>query len=126
MRAKTIVFLVKRNLKMRVKLEEHTCVITRGENDPKYYGTLQGRGESNLLHALKIELNKQGFDFIKKRMWKDGHMVDDMQQYLRERSPVNGRQLCIYNDAWAVEGANDLYNDTGTGTFRVVNLLEAA
>ena len=109
---------------MRVNLKKHACVVTRGKNDPKYYGTLQGRGESNFLHALKTELNKQGFDFIKKRMWKDGHWVDDIQQYLRERSPVNGRQLCIFNGAWAFEGANDPYNDTGTVTLPVVNLCE--
>ena len=36
-----------------------------------------------------------------------------MQQYLRERKPVNGRQLGIYNEAWAIEGANDAYNDRG-------------
>ena len=109
---------------MEVKLEDRACVIVRGANDPKYYGTRHAKGESSLLHALKNELNKRGFDFIKKRMWKDGHLVNDMQQYLRERKPVNGCQLGIYNDAWAIEGANDAYNDRGCVTLSVFNLCK--
>lgn len=108
---------------MKIKLKRNVCVVTRESNDPKFYGTTGAKGESNLLHAVKTKLNKQGFDFVKKRMWKDGHMVDDMQQYLRERSPVNGRQLCIYNSRWAIEGANDPYNETGKVTLTVENLL---
>ena len=109
---------------MEVELEDSTCVVLRSGNDPKYYGTRRAAGESKLLHALKMELNKRGFDFIKKRMWRDGHMVDDMQQYIRERRPVGGRQLCIFNNAWATEGANDAYNDRGCVTLSVVDLCE--
>jgi len=104
---------------MKIQINTSTCVITREPNDPKYYGTVNAKGESNLLHAIKTKLNALGYDFIKKRMWKDGHMVDDMQQYLRERKPVNGRQLCIYNDAWAIQGANDPYNEQDVVTLTV-------
>tara|TARA_R110000824_G_scaffold214719_1_gene400950 strand:+ start:1364 stop:1693 length:330 start_codon:yes stop_codon:yes gene_type:complete len=107
---------------MEIQLKENSCVVTREPDDPKFYGTVGAKGESNLLHALKTKLNDQGFDFIKKRMWKDGHLVDDMQQYLRERVPVNGRQLCIYNDAWAIQGANDPYNEKGDVTLAVHNM----
>jgi len=107
---------------MKIQLKQNKCVVTRESKDPKFYGTINAKGESNLLHVLKTKLNEQGFDFIKKRMWKDGHLVDDMQQYLRERVPVKGRQLCIYNDAWAIQGANDPYNEKGEVTLAVHNL----
>ena len=43
--------------------------------------------ESNLLYHIKEELIKMGFDVIKKRMWKDGHIVGtDQTQYIRERN----------------------------------------
>ena len=42
--------------------------------------------ESTLLYYIKEELIKMGFDVIKKRMWKDGHLVGgDETQYIRER-----------------------------------------
>tara|TARA_Y100001936_G_scaffold25620_1_gene23642 strand:- start:8302 stop:8691 length:390 start_codon:yes stop_codon:yes gene_type:complete len=43
--------------------------------------------ESTLLYHVKEELIKMGFDVIKKRMWKDGHLMgDDETQYIRERN----------------------------------------
>ena len=98
---------------MKVTLTDNACVIEHEEGDRKHYGIRNAAGESSLLYALKTHLNAKGYDFIKKRMWKDGHMVDDMQQYLRERKPVNGRQLGIYNGRWAIEGADEELNRTG-------------
>lgn len=102
---------------MRVELQPGKCVVTREDGDKRYYGDRGAAGESNLLYAVKNELNAQGFDFIKKRMWKDGHMVDDMQQYLRERD-TKGNCLAIYNGRFSIEGANDILNREG-----VVNLI---
>tara|TARA_R100000808_G_C2154207_1_gene165032 strand:- start:5137 stop:5475 length:339 start_codon:yes stop_codon:yes gene_type:complete len=106
---------------MKIKLRKHACVVTREKGDPKYYGTMNGAGESRLLHAIKKALNAKGYNFIKKRMYKDGHMVDDLQQYLRMKSPVKGKLLAIYNNQWAVTGANDLFNE-GECVLRVDNL----
>lgn len=54
--------------------------VTREEGDPKYYD------DGAFLHAVKKKLLADGHDVIKKRMWKDGHLVNDDQQYIRTRS----------------------------------------
>ena len=95
---------------MKVTLTDYSCVVEREKGDPAYYGMLNAAGESKLLHAVKRKLNAQGYDFIKKRMWKDGHMMDDMQQYLRERKRVGTRQLAIYSTFWAIRLASEDYN----------------
>lgn len=102
---------------MKVELQTRVCTVTYEPGDKKFYGTRNAAGESNLLYAVKLILNEQGHDFIKKRMWRDGHMVDDMQQYLRERN-TRGECLAIFNGSWAIEGANDTLNRDG-----VVNLI---
>jgi len=99
---------------MIVKLEPHGCTVTREKGDPVCRGLHQAAGESRLLYHIKQALNRQGYDFVKKRMWKDGHMMDDIQQYLRERKPQkDGRQLCIYNGNWAHRGIEEDFNNEG-------------
>ena len=98
---------------MRVTLTNTSCLVEQEPGDKKYHGIQNAAGESSLLYAIKNQLNDEGYDFIKKRMAKDGHMMDDMQQYLRERKPTNGRQLAIYNRAWLIEGADETLNRTG-------------
>jgi len=94
----------------------------REKGDPKFYGELEAKGESNLLHYIKTELNKQGYDLIKKRMAKDGHMVSDIQQYLRTRSSKSkGPHIMIYNAYWQIASANDDWNKLGTVELAVVN-----
>jgi hypothetical protein len=97
---------------MKIKLEGSTLTVTREESDKKYYGMVNGKGEHNLFHAIKNELNKQGYDLIKKLMWKDGHLVDDMQPYLRTRKKGAGKaDICIYSGFWALRGANEDFNN---------------
>ncbi len=105
-------------------INEHSGLLVEYEKgDPKYYGAVNAAGESMLLYAIKLELNAQGGDYIKKRMHKDGHMVDDMQQYLRMRNPAtNGVQIAIYNPHWAIEGADEALNRDGKVTLAVVDL----
>lgn len=96
---------------MKVTINGNTCTVIRENGDPKYYGNRNAKGESNLLHAIKAELNKQGYDLIKKRMWRDGHLVDDFQQYLRTRKKGAGKaDIFIFNNFWAIRGANDDFN----------------
>ena len=78
-------------------------------NDPKFYGIINGAGESLLLHHIKKQLNRQGGDYIKKRMWKDGNLVDEMQQYVRSRKLISGA-ICIYNGNWAFNCAAEQFN----------------
>ena len=92
---------------------ENYMKIRREEGDPKFYGVKDGKGESGFLYWLKSILNKEyGYDLIKKRMWRDGHMVDDMQQYLRTRSAKSeGAKVAICNNNWAIEGAEKRFNE---------------
>lgn len=103
---------------MKIELKTNNCVITQEPGDTKYYGTANAAGESALLHAVKKQLNAAGHNLIKKRMWKDGHMMDDMQQYLRSKSKQAGIQ--IFNPRWAIEGANDALNRDGQVVLSVV------
>ena len=97
---------------MLLEFKGTSLIVTREAGDKKYYGTGNAAGESNLLHAIKTELNKQGYDLIKKRMWKDGHLVDDMQQYLRTRKKGAGKaDIYIWNTIWAIRGAEKDFND---------------
>jgi hypothetical protein len=115
---------------MKIKIIQDTkddgnLIVIREKTDPKYYGVANGAGESRLLHAVAKQLNKDGWDFIKKRMYKDGHMVDDWQQYLRERKPVNGRQLAIYNSEWQLRGAEEDFNN-GQCVLTIFNLAKTS
>ena len=99
---------------MKVEIIGNNCKVTQEPGDKKFSGVANGKGESNLLYAIKNELNKQGYDLIKKRMWKDGHMVDDMQQYLRTRKKGAGKaDIAIYNTHWAIKGAEEYLNKWG-------------
>ena len=90
---------------MIVEIGKHTVKIQREAGDPKFYGVREAKGESGVLHHLKKWLNDHGHDFIKKRMWKDGHIVDEMQQYLRTRAWKSpGLNAAIYSGHFAVEG----------------------
>ncbi len=91
----------------------HYLLVEHEPGDRKFYGRVHAAGESALLYAIKTQLNSRGYDFIKKRMWKDGHMVDEYQQYLRERKATNGRMLAIYSGFFAIEDANTRLNRNG-------------
>lgn len=97
-------------MKVELNPEKGYCLVTREPGDKAYYGIQNAAGESKLLYDVKKILNQQGYNFIKKRMWKDGHLVDDLQQYLTERKPVGKRLLAIYNNFWALRGAEEDYN----------------
>jgi hypothetical protein len=107
---------------MKVEIKGNLCIATKEPTDPKFSGTVNAKGESRLLHHIKQELNKQGYDLIKKRMWKDGHLMDDNQQYLRTRKKGAGvADIYIYNNRWALEGAEEPFNRNGYVELAVVN-----
>jgi len=108
---------------MKIQFSNSNLTLIREEHDPKFYGLREAKGESNLFHWLKKQLAlprtdlPKGFPcpWVKKRMWKDGHMVDAMQQYLRTEKPLFkkdgiGFHLCIYNHMWAIQGADFYWN----------------
>ena len=93
---------------MKVELQKSHCIITREEGDPKIYS------ESLLLHKVKKELIKQGYDVIKKRMWKDGHLYgDDTLQYIRSRDLKHQDSpefFEVYDNFYAVRAMTTEYN----------------
>lgn len=94
--------------------EQASLLVEREEGDPKFYGVVNAAGESRLLYHVKKTLNERGYDLIKKRMWKDGHLVDDRQQYLRTRSHTSDTpHIYIWNDRWMIVGAEEDYNEKG-------------
>ena len=89
------------------------CKITREPGDHKFYRGYgwdqeQDMSESRLLHAVKQELIKQGHDIIKKRAWKDGHMVSDTLHYLRTRDRKKG--FMIWDDQYALRSIAEEFN----------------
>jgi hypothetical protein len=97
----------------KITIHETAIVVEREEGDPKFYGVKDAKGESNFLHWLKGILNKPpySFDLIKKRMWKDGHMMDNLQQYLRTRKQRKGAPyMMIWNGNWQINGIEEDWN----------------
>ncbi len=97
---------------MLIEFHKSCIEVFREKGDKGYYGVKNAAGESNLFYAIKKHLNARGYDLIKKRMHKDGHMVADMQQYIRTRKPTGDPEKDIYiiNGMWAIEGAEIMYN----------------
>jgi len=75
------------------------CIVELEDGEPRIYG------ESRILYHIKKTLNAQGYDLIKKRMWKDGHLVDERQQYIRARKPTGDpmKDIAIWNPGWVVK-----------------------
>jgi len=97
----------------RITITDTTLTVEREEGDPKFYGVREAKGESNFLYWLKGILNKPPYNLglIKKRMWKDGHLVDDIQQYLRTGTIRVGKPyMMIYNNHWAIRGIEEDWN----------------
>jgi len=93
----------------------YKLVVTKEPKDKIRVINREARGESTLLHHIKKILNARGYDLIKKRMWKDGHMVGDMQQYLRTRKRTGDpkKDIYIWNNMWNIQGADYYFNLDG-------------
>ena len=102
---------------MKVKIKKSQVIITREANDPKFYGIKDAAGESQFLHHIKQWLNRNfncggKIKWIKKRMHHDGHLVDELQQYIRTDKPVKcvGGYISLHNDHWAINGLEEDFN----------------
>ena len=99
---------------MKLEFSKNILTVVREKGDPRFYGIKHGKGESRLLHQIKMKLNKLGYDLIKKRMCKDGHLTDQYQQYLRSRKIKKGaKNICIHNHMFAIRGAEEDFNNEG-------------
>lgn len=96
---------------MQLTLQGTTLTVTREAGDRKLYK------ESDFWHALKKHLNATYHqDCIKKLMYKDGHLVDDMQYYLRQRK----WNYAIMDNYYAIRKVTEPYNE-GEVTLAFVN-----
>jgi len=92
---------------MNVMFKDNLCVVTWQKGD----GYMNLSNESRFLYHLQhtLKLTKK-FDLVKKRMWKDGHMVAEEQQYLRTRSWRSVLpHFCIYNHNYALYDAGQQF-----------------
>jgi len=113
---------------MKVELKGNVCIVTRETGDPVFrntgWGTPGNQGESRLLYHIKNILNARGYNLIKKRIQKDGHMMGDgYQQYLRTRKSSGdpSKDIYIYNHNYAVRGIEVGFNEDGIVHLAVVS-----
>ena len=107
---------------MKVKIEKGYCIVTKEKGDKIPSGVVRAKGESLLLYQIKKILNAKGYNLIKKRMCKDGHLVDDLQQYLRTRKPSGNpkKDVYIWNGMWAIKGAEAYLREEGVVTLSMM------
>ena len=108
---------------MIVSIIGRSCYVYKQDSDPVFRPTSGDSSwsapgwygaESRLLHHVQKILNQRGYDLIKKRMWKDGHMFGtEHTQYLRSRDLRGAQSLCIYHANQAIEIAAELFNKIG-------------
>ena len=108
---------------MIVSIIGRSCYVYKQDSDPVFRPTSGDSSwsapgwygaESRLLHHVQKTLNQRGYDLIKKRMWKDGHMFgSDQSQYLRSRDLRGAESLCIYHANQAIEIAAEVFNKLG-------------
>ncbi len=115
---------------MIVSIVDNYCYVYRQPGDPVlrpnrsrsswsppgWYGA-----ESRLLYNIQKILGRRGYDLIKKRMWRDGHMFgSEHTQYLRSRNLRSVPSLYDYNAEYALEVAAESYNILGRAVLDVV------
>mgnify|MGYP003126427630 FL=1 len=99
---------------MEVTLSDACCTVKKQKGDKPFKSSSWGTAESGLLYAVKQFLNGEGHDLIKKRMWKDGHLVDDEAIYLRTRNAKSPKpHVMIYNKYRDIYDAGREFNAKG-------------
>jgi hypothetical protein len=108
---------------MKVERQGNRIIVIKEKGDP-YFKSSEWNpdAESGLLHHVKKKLNKEGYNLAKVRMSKDGHLVDDLQHYLRplKKNKDNSKNIYIYNPGWAIRGEEHSFNKEGKAEFMVV------
>lgn len=100
-------------MKVKLNFDNHVCEVTKEDGDPRFHRRGWSGAESTFLYHVKQELIKQGYDVIKKRMWKDGHLVDDTMEYIRSRDLTSTNWIMIYNSDYAIRDAGETFNENG-------------
>lgn len=99
---------------MKIKIKGNRICFSRGTHESRV------KNESHLLYRLKIELGLEGYDFIKKLAWKDGHMLSNTQHYLRARDKKETRGIfCIWDGEYALRDSSIAFNKGETVCFLI-------
>lgn len=107
-------------MKVELDFKQKECRVIKesGDKNIALSGWVKDDGgdpNSRLYYHIQQILNKEGYKIIKKRMWKDGHLVDAERQYLATRNP-KGQNFCIYDNLYAIRDAREEYNKEGKVT----------
>ena len=108
-------------MKVELNIIKGHCVVTKEKTDTKKYRYGYAEPESTFLYDVLQCLKSQGLDVIKKRMWKDGHMMSDTQQYIRSRKKTDD-MIMIYNANYAIEDAGIKFNKMKSGESYILQL----
>jgi hypothetical protein len=97
---------------MLLKINGNNLEVTREKTDPKVKASQWNPDTlSSVLYRIAKYFNAAGCDLIKKRMAKDGHLVDDMQHYLRTRKATSkGPHIYITDNLWNIRDIAEDYN----------------
>lgn len=95
---------------MIVSMDFGRFTVHRTPEDGKIYK------ETAFWHALKKHLNEvYGTDLVKRLMWKDGHLVDDHDYYLRDRK----WGFAIIDNHSAIRAVTTPFNEDGAVTLGI-------
>ena len=97
---------------MRAVFEDGSVTFLKDQGDPRFHGAKHAKGEHALFRFITRWLNAHGFNLIKKRAQKDGHMVgDEYQPYIRCASrQKSAPNVMILSGFYALHGANEDWN----------------
>lgn len=108
-------------MKVELDFENFACLVTKEPNDPIFRngGWAGGYGaEHRFFYHVKLALQKQGYDVIKKRMVKDGHLVSEGQPYVRTRRWLTAKkdrsgEFAIFDGDYQIRDAAKVFNEEG-------------
>ena len=96
-------------MKVKLDIKAGICRVGRQEGD------MPIKSESHLLYRIQQELKQQGYNVVKRLMWKDGHLVSDTQHYIRAR----GGEWAIVDSFYTIQNSAVYYRDNGIMEFTI-------
>lgn len=97
---------------MRVIVNQTNVVVEATAEKERY------RTESAFFYALKIVLQAQGYDVIKRLMSRDGHLMGEEKytHYIRDRK----WKFAVIDGNWAVRAVEKEFNDSRSVNLQMV------
>jgi hypothetical protein len=104
-------------MNVKLDLEKNTCFVEKEIGDKRFSHSGYAEAESTFFFNVLQILKAQGYDVIKKRMAKDGCLVDDTQQWIRTRKfdDKNPDGFALFNSRYALEDLGLEFNKIVVG-----------